>query len=251
MDRRAYIKAVGAAGVGTALAGCTGAGDDEVIVPGTASGFPPFQFMEDEELIGFDIELTEAVIEEAGYELGDWTDIEFDSLIPSLTDDDIDFIAAAMTITDDRAETIAFTDPYYESDQSLLVREGGEFQPSSEEDLAGAQLGAQSGTTGEGEAERLIEEGILDEGDFSVYDNYTLAVEDLVGEIIDAVVVDVPVAQNFASTRDVEVAFTIETGEEFGFGMRQDDDRVNDINDALETVMDDGTYENLVEEYFG
>lgn len=251
MDRRAYIKTVGAAGAVTALAGCTGDDDDEEIVPGTASGFPPFEFIEDGELTGFDIDLTEAVIDEAGYELGDWTDIQFDSLIPSLTGEDIDFIAAAMTITDERAETIAFTDPYYESDQSILVREDDEFQPSSEGDLTDAPLGAQSGTTGENEAERLIEEGIVDEGDFSVYDNYTLAVEDLVGEIIDAVVVDVPVAQNFASTRDVEVAFTIETGEEFGFGMRQDDDRIDDINDALETVVDDGTYDDLVEEYFG
>ena len=252
MDRRAYLKTVGAAGAVTALAGCVDDTGETVITPGTASGFPPFEFIEDGELTGFDIDLTEAVVEEAGYELDEWTDLEFDSLIPALTGGDIDFIAAAMTITDDRAETIAFTDPYFESDQSVVVREGGAFQPETEADLGqAAGIGAQSGTTGEGEVERLIEEGIVDEDNFTTYDNYPLAIEDLTAELIDAVMVDLPVAESFEETRDVEIAFTIETGEEFGFGMRQDDDRIADINTALAAVQDDSTFDDIVADYFG
>lgn len=249
MDRRAYLKTVGAVGGTAAVAGCLG-GDPEVITPGTASGFPPFEFTEDGELVGFDIDLAEAVIEEAGYEVGDWVDIEFDSLIPSLTEGDIDFIAAAMTITEERAETIAFSDPYYESDQAVLVQETDDFQPDSESDLEGQRVGAQAGTTGEGEVERLIDDGVVAEEDFRQYDNYTLAVQDLEAGNVDAIVVDIPVANNFADSREVQVAFVIETGEEFGFGMRQADDRIEDVNAGLATVREDSTYDDLVEQYF-
>jgi len=87
---------------------------------------------EDGELVGFDIDLLEAVVDETEYELGEWATFEFDSLIPALTqNEEIDVIAAAMTITEDRQETIAFSDPYWESDQAILVREGGDFQPSA------------------------------------------------------------------------------------------------------------------------
>ena len=248
MDRRAYLKTVGVVGVSAAVAGCQG-GSTDTIVPGTASGFPPFEFTENDELVGFDIDLAEAVIDEAGYEQGEWVDIEFDSLIPSLTNEDIDLVAA-MTITEERAEQIAFSDPYYESNQAVLVADGSDFDPDEESDLEGRVVGAQSGTTGEGEVERLIEEGVVDDGDYRQYDNYTLAVQDLENGNVDAIVVDIPVAENFADGREVSIAFVIETGEEFGLGMRQEDDRIGDINDALAEVQDDGTYDELVKTYF-
>lgn len=254
VDRRSYLKAVGAVGVTGVLAGCTGgdSGSDgnDVINPGTAPGFPPFEFTEDDELVGFDIDLAEAAIEQAGYEVGEWTEIEFDSLIPSLTEENIDLIAAAMTINDDREETIAFTDPYYESDQAVLVAEDGDLSPESVEDLADARVGAQSGTTGEDEVEALVEDGTVSEDDVQQYDNYTLGVQDLENGNVDALIVDIPVAENFADERAVTIAFTIETGEVYGMGMRQDDDRLADINEALAELEDDGTYEELLTEWF-
>ena len=57
-------------------------------------------------------------------------------------------------------------------------------------------------------------------------------------------------ARNFADGRAVTIAFTIETGEVYGMGMRQDDDRLADINDALAEIQEDGTYEELVTEWF-
>jgi len=249
MDRRAYLKTVGAVGVSAAVAGC-GGGSDDTVVPGTASGFPPFEYTEEGELVGFDVELAETVIDRAGYEQGEWVDIEFDSLIPSLTDGDIDLIAAAMTINDDRDQTIDFSDPYWESNQAVLVSEGGDFQPESTDDLEDVRVGAQSGTTGEDQVEELIDDGVVSEDDYRQYDNYTLAVQDLENGNVDAIVIDIPVARNFADSRSVVVAFEIETGEEFGLGMREDDDRLSDVNDALAEMQDDGTYDDLVSEWF-
>lgn len=254
MDRRAYLTTIGAAGATAMLAGCTqegGSGGSETIVPGTAPGFAPFEFKEDGELTGFDIDLLAAVADEAGFELAEWTELEFDSLIGTLVSEDIDIIAAGMTITDERAERIAFSDPYFESNQSVLVQEGGSFQPEEEADLSGNRIGAQSGTTGEDEVERMIEAGTLSGDNLRQFENYPLAIDALESGNVDAVVADVPVAETFAASRDVEIAFTIQTDENFGFGMRQDDDRIEEINEGLSTVQEDGTYDDLVSEYFG
>lgn len=253
-DRRSYLKTLGAAATTAAIAGCAGGNDDgeeetETITPGTAAGFPPFEYTEDGELVGFDVDLAEAAIEAAGYEVGEWTDIEFDSLIPSLTEEDIDLIAAAMTITDERAEQIAFSDPYYEANQTVLVSEERDFQPEGESDLESRLVGVQSGTTGEGELDRLVEEGVVAEDDTRQYENYTNAVDDLENGNIDAIIVDTPTAADFTDERPVEVAFVIETDEEYGLGMRQDDDRIEDINAGLEEVRDGDTYDDLLAEY--
>jgi polar amino acid transport system substrate-binding protein len=255
IDRRSYLKAVGAVGAAGALAGCTGGDSDggsdtEVINPGTAPGFPPFEYTEDGELVGFDVDLAEAAIERAGYEVGEWTEIEFDSLIPSLTQGNIDLIAAAMTIDEERKQQIAFTDPYYESDQAVLVAEDSDLSPESTGDLSGAVVGAQSGTTGQDELEALVDEGTISADNTRQYDNYTLGVQDLENGNVDALIIDIPVAENFADGRAVTVAFTIETGEVYGMGMRQDDDRLADINNALAEMQEDGTYDDLVTEWF-
>lgn len=249
MDRRAYLKTVGAVGVSATIAGCSG-GNDDTIVPGTNAAFAPFEYEEDGEIVGFDIDLAEEAIDRAGYEVGDWSDLKFDSLIPSLNNNDIDLIAAGMTINPDRKEQIAFTDPYWESNQSVLVQSDGDFQPEGESDLSGVRVGAQKGTTGESEAERLRNEGVIAEDALKRYNNYVLAVKDLEAGNVDAIVIDQPVADNFAAGRDVSVAFVIETGEQFGMGMRQDDDRIGDINDALAEIRDDGTHDDLVAEWF-
>jgi polar amino acid transport system substrate-binding protein len=228
-------------------------GEEQAIVAGTAPGFPPFEIKEGGELTGFDIELFEAVVAEApGYSFDRWSEFQFDSLIPALTNGEIDAIAAAMTITEERQETIAFTDQYWEADQSILVQAGGDFQPSEIGDLAGQTVGAQTGTTGEGVIRsELIEPGDLSESNYNGYGNYVLAVTDLENGNIDAVVLDAPVAQTFAAERDVEVAFTYETGEVYGFGIRQDaSDLQSALNEGLATVRENGTYDELQAEWF-
>ncbi|WP_338729440.1 basic amino acid ABC transporter substrate-binding protein [Haladaptatus sp. DJG-WS-42] len=274
IDRRSYLKLVGAGGavgmMGTA--GCLGGGDGgegettttegddtetedggngdmEVteIVPGTAPGFAPFEFKEGDELVGFDIDLTTAVVENMdGYELGEWKEFEFSSLIPALTSENIDLIAAAMTINDERKQTISFSDPYYEADQSVLVRADGEFAPGSLDDLNGHPVGAQKGTTGES----IVQEQVPD-ATYRAYDNYVLAVRDLENGNVDAVVLDKPVAENFASQNAVEVAFIEETGEQYGLGVRQDSEFIDALNEGLAAVQEDGTYEEIVNKWFG
>ncbi|WP_430506366.1 basic amino acid ABC transporter substrate-binding protein [Haloparvum sp. PAK95] len=256
VSRRTYLKLTGASSVAglSATAGCIGGGDDtQTITPGTAPGFAPFEMKKDGELVGFDVDLLEAVVAETDYELDDWQEIKFDSLIPALTNERIDVIAAAMTINAKRKERIAFSDPYWESDQSILVREGGDFQPGDWSDFEGKTVGAQSGTTGAGLVdEELIKPEIISKEDFSTYDSYVFAVEDLENENIDAVVIDQPVAKTFAAERDVEAAFVHETNEQFGFGLRQGESELQTaLNEGLAAVKEDGTYDELTKTWFG
>lgn len=249
-SRRTYLKTIGGATV-VGLAGCA-ASSGQTIVPGTAPGFPPFELKEGGELVGFDIDLLTAVVEETEFELGEWQEFEFSSLIPALQNDEIDVIAAAMTVTDERDETIDFTDPYYSADQAVLVREGGSYQPSSLGDLSGNAVGAQEGTTGAGVVQsQLIEPGDLSESNFTTYGSYVLAVEDLVNENLNAVVVDTPVARTFAANRPVDIAFVYETGERYGFGLRDGaDDTASSLNEGLQAVRDSGDYEEIRNEWF-
>ncbi|WP_254545640.1 basic amino acid ABC transporter substrate-binding protein [Halomarina pelagica] len=278
LGRRAYLKAVGA-GSAVALAGCltgggggdggggngtgNGSGNDTgnatdggggggEIVAGTAPGFPPFEIMKGGELTGFDIELLEAVVAETNYELTGWKTFDFKSLIPALNDGAIDVIAAAMTINEERKQSIAFTNPYYEADQSILVAKGSDFSPSKLGDLSGHPIGAQKGTTGEQIIkDQLIKPGKLDPSNYKAYDNYVLAVTDLENGNIDAVVLDKPVAQTFQQQRDVKIAFTYKTGEVYGFGARKDaDPLVQALNQGLKAVKENGTYEELRNKWF-
>ncbi|WP_435346100.1 basic amino acid ABC transporter substrate-binding protein [Haloarchaeobius sp. HRN-SO-5] len=259
MDRRSYLKASGAAITTISLAGCVdsitggGGGGDMSIIAGTASGFPPFEMKEGDEVVGFDIDLLEAVVAETDYEIERWDDLNsFDSLIPSLRNENIDAIAAAMTISDERDQNIDFSDPYYSADQAILVAEGSDFQPSQLSDLPGNAVGSQSGTTGEGVIEGMIEDGDFQQSNYNAYDTYVLAVTDLENGNIDAVVLDRPVAQSFAQERSVSVSFVHETGEQYGFGVRtNDDDLQTALNEGLQTVRDDGTYQDITAEWFG
>ncbi|MFW5918817.1 MAG: basic amino acid ABC transporter substrate-binding protein [Halanaeroarchaeum sp.] len=255
LDRRAYLKTVGATGAValTGTAGCLGGdGDEMALTPGTAPGFPPFEMKEGGELVGFDIDLLEAVVEETDYTIDEWEEFEFESLIPALNNDNIDVIAAAMTINDERDESIDFSDPYYSADQSILVAEDGDFRPESLEDLSDRPVGAQSGTTGEGVVDdELIEAGYITEGQYNSYGNYVLAVEDLINGNIDAVVLDTPVAETFAADRPVTVAFEYETGENYGFGIGDGESELQTaLNDGLQTIRDDGTYQDITATWF-
>ena len=264
LSRRQYITTVGGTAVTLSVAGCSGdsgnggggsTGDDageQTITAGTAPGFPPFEMMQDGELVGFDIDLLEAVIGQTDYTLSGWEQFEFDSLIPALMNNNIDVIAAGMTINADRDETIDFTDPYYTSNQAIVVRTDGDFSPESLSDLADRPIGAQSGTTGEGVVQDELIGDEITESQYNAYGNYVLAIEDLENGNIDAVMIDVPVAETFAANRPVEVSFVYETGEQFGFGVRTDaDDLTSALNDGLSTVRDDGTYQDLTGEWFG
>lgn len=230
------------------FSGCTE--DEEKVIIGTSADFPPFEYTEDGDIVGFDVDVIKSILKDQGYKV-EIEDMSFSSLIPALKQKKIDVVAAAMTITDERDKKIDFSKPYYEADQSIIVKSGSGIQIDKPQDLQNYTVGAQTGTTGAGWIkENLIKNGTMSEDDFDSYDTYTLAVNDLANERIDAVVLDKPVAKAFEQDKDVKIIKTIETGEEYGFGVREEStDLLEDINKGLDNIKGSEEWNNYVDKY--
>ncbi|WP_336024806.1 transporter substrate-binding domain-containing protein [Halobellus salinisoli] len=295
MDRRTYVKTGAGVLAGGLLAGCTGGGDgDQTAEPTTESGdsgtesteteaattesvvpsnvvigsdipYRPFEYETTSgELTGFDVDIAAAIFEE---QLGvdyEFKPTSFDSIIPSLNNNNFRIIMSAMTINDTRAEEVDFSDPYFTAYQTVIVRDDGEI--SSKEDLRGNPVGVQKGTTGAGAAEELREE-FDGELDIKSYDQINGAFQALINGQVNAVINDNTVNAGFAEDRD-DVVFLEGDGaaaesdqeappyltltiENYGIAFRQDDDEFRKrVNEALAAIREDGTYDEIYSEYF-
>lgn len=217
-------------------------------VVGTNASFPPFEYVEDGEIVGFDIDLVKEIAELQGFEV-EFRDISFDSLIPGLASGSLDMVAAGMTITEERKEVVAFSDPYYSANQSVLVHE------DSEADLTvlfgDNDIGVQTGTTGDSWVrERLIDRDILT-GELRNYDSYVFVIRDLANENIEAAVLDKPVAETYSKDNPVKVVAEVITGEEYGIAVGKNNQALQEeINAGLAKVIENGTMDELIEKYF-
>lgn len=234
-----------------ALTGCTEVDENKIIV-GTSADFPPFEYVDNNNnIIGFDIDLIKSILTDQGYTV-EVQDMAFDSLVASLQAGKIDVIAAGMSIEPGREEEIDFSDPYFEADQSVLIKTGSGIVVNSTDDLINLTIGAQTGTTGAAWIEtNLIDEGLMDENLLKQYETYTLAILDLINQNLDAIILDKPVALFFEEEEDFIVTYTIVTGESYGFGVEEGNlDLLNDINEGLQNIQNSEEWTNLVKKYF-
>jgi polar amino acid transport system substrate-binding protein len=240
--------------IGTiALSGCTQEQTNKIIV-GTSADFPPFEYKAaNQTIVGFDIELIKKILTDEGYTV-EVQDIGFDSLIPSLQTGKIDVIASGMTITDERLQQVDFSSPYYDANQSVLVKVGANVTINNIGDLKNYTVGAQTGTTGwVWVNDTLVATGNLSSENFRSYDLYTDAVADLIigPSRVGAIVIDSPVAQAFAKSGDVKIVLNITTNENYGFAVEKGNtELLTKINNGLALVKTTTYWENLVEKYF-
>jgi polar amino acid transport system substrate-binding protein len=227
----------------TTSAGGGGAGGEALTV-GSDIPYPPFEQGKEGNYTGFDIELLEAVGKSLGREM-QFEDTSFDTIFLDLARGNFDVVASAATITDEREKTVDFTNPYYISEQAILVEEGSDID--SVEKLAGTTVGVQQGTTGQEFAE---EETDADE--VRQYPQGPDAVNALKTGTVDAVVIDIPVAENAVNaTEGLEVSAAIPTEEEYGFAVAQgESELLEELNEGLKEVIDDGTYATIYKKWF-
>jgi polar amino acid transport system substrate-binding protein len=224
--------------------GGSGGGGGEPLTVGSDIPYPPFEQGKPGNYTGFDVELLEAVGKSIGRDV-EFEDTSFDTIFLDLARGNFDVAASAATITDEREKTVDFTNPYYISEQAILVNEGGEID--SVEKLSGTTIGVQQGTTGQ---EFVEEEG--DAGELRKYPQGPDAVNALKTGTVDAVVIDIPVAENaVAAGNGLEISSAIPTEEEYGFAVAQGDaELLDELNEGLKKVIDDGTYAELYEQWF-
>jgi len=220
-------------------------GGGQTLTVGSDVPYPPFeQFGESKtEFTGFDVELVEAVAEKLGRE-AKFVDTSFDTIFRDLAQGKFDMVASATTITPEREKTVDFSDPYYLAEQAILVKEGSDVK--SAEDLADMTVGVQQGTTGQEYVEEETEAG-----EVRPYPEGPDMVTPLRGGTIDAAVLDIPVAEKLAESQPgIEVSAEIKTGEEYGLVVQQgEEDLLDEVNEALQEIKDDGTLNDLYEKW--
>lgn len=211
--------------------------------------YEPFEFEgPDGEYTGYDIDLVRAIAEDADLEL-DVRVTPFDGILGALEAGDCDVVASSVTITDERAEQVDFSEPYFDADQSLLVKKDQAEELATLDDLAGKTIGVQSGTTGETYANENKPEGATIQS-FEGADGLFAAIE---AGNIDAILQDFPV-NAYRATKDdsLTVTETFATGEQYGFAVKKGNESVLSLlDDGLATMREDGRFDEIFATYFG
>lgn len=234
------------------LVGCGKTKDDTlkkvkekgVIVMGTNAEFPPFEYREGDAIAGFDVEIAKRVAEKLEVEL-QIEDMLFEGLIPALQAGKIDFIAAGMSVDEERKKNVDFSSGYYEASQVIITMKDNTEIKGSEE-LINKRIGVQLGTTGDKEAQNIEGAEVIQ------FNAAFAAIMDLQNGKVDAVVLDSEPAKNFASQNDQIQILPVElTQEEYAIAARKgSQELVDEINKVLEEMKSSGEYDELVKQYF-
>lgn len=255
-----------------ALVGCSSSGDTTAPAPdaavtapegmvdsgkltyGVAATFPPFEYRQDNTLVGFDVEMAEALAGYLGLE-ATALDIDFDGLIPALNGGRIDVINSAMYINEERAAQVDFV-PYMVVGEALLVPAGNEHDISEiPADLSGRTIAVTRGAIGETYMlefnEQLEADGLAPMEILSLPTNQDalLAVKSGRADGFDT---STPGAAYTLTQEEgvFEVAATFELGTQIGIAVPQGSDALAAaLKEALELFVSDGTYQALLEKY--
>jgi polar amino acid transport system substrate-binding protein len=230
----------------------TGSGSDDkkVLKMATSADYPPFEYIDTakgSEIIGFDIDLANALAEKTGYEL-EVQDMDFNSLIPALQAKQVDMVLAGMTPTPERAENVDFTDVYYTANHMIVSLKDKEVK--SIEELKGKTIGVQLGSIQEEKATEISEQVELK------IENRN-KISDLIQELksgrIDAAIIEDLVANGYFEKDPDLAGFTLNEEEEAGsaIAFQKGSTVTKEFNDALNEMKENGELEELVIKWFG
>lgn len=247
--RLAAAAAVVLAGVGGAHAA-----DWSKVRIGTEGAYPPFNSLtSDGQLVGFDIDIANALCEEMKVEC-EFVTQDWDGMIPALQAGKFDAVIASMSITEERKQKVDFTNKYYNTPPAIGVPKDSKLAGVTKEDLSGILLGAQSSTTHSNYAEAYFPDA-----DLKLYptpDEYKL---DLENGRLDAVIEDVVVLSDWLATDEgacCKVLSTLKSdpvinGEGAGIAIRKGEDELKEMfNKAIVAIRANGKYEEINSKYF-
>lgn len=218
---------------------------DGQLLVGTDAPYPPFEIgtPESGNFTGYDKELMDAIAAKLGLE-PTYQNSSFDTIFRDVASGQFDIVAAASTITPARSKVVDFSRPYYEAQQALVVVEGSDI--ASTDDLAGEIVGAQQGTTGQALAE--------DDTDASEVRGFSKGADALAAvttEQVAAAIVDQPFAADAVEQQGgIEIVEEISTDEVYGFPVAPGNPLGDAVNQAIGELIDDGTMDELYQEYF-
>ncbi len=209
---------------------------------------PPFNQLDSKgRPYGFDVDIAKALCERMGAECT-FVVQPWDRMIPGLLDGTHDAVVSSMSITQDRLDQVAFTNPYYSNQLRYIAREGAFIDPRQ---VPGLSIGAQRGTI----AARHLLDNMTGVVKVQLYDTNAAALEDLVAGRINGVLADELFAFNWISTPEGQ-GFTlagnaIDVGDQIGIAVRKEDTALREsFNTALASILADGTFAAINDKYF-
>ncbi len=209
----------------------------------TSADYPPFEYMDGDEIKGYDADLIREVAKRLGLE-ADISHMAFDSLLTQVSGGAADVTISAITVTDDRLKDVDFTNSYYDSNLAVVTLADSDI--ASSDDLEGKTIGVQSGTSGED----WVKENVGDDN-YTPFQEMTEALASLRSGKVEALVFDLPSAENYVSTSftDCKVVEAIPTGEQYAIAVNKDNAALTAaINQALADMEADGTLDTLEKE---
>ncbi len=227
----------------------SGGGSDSsnTILVGADTTFPPFESEKNGKVTGFDIAMIKAIAKKENLKLAPIKTMEFSGIIPNLQGGQIDVGVAGITIKTSRMDTVNFSNAYYKSGLSILVKKDSGI--NSLDDLKGKLVATKKATSS---VDYLKQHGFND-SDIKQFDNIDQAYSTLESGGANAVVFDNPVNINFMNShKDVHIVGGLLTGEYYGIAVsKKKTDLLKKINDGLAAIQKDGTYKKLFDEYLG
>lgn len=234
--------------VALAAAGCGGSkkfnnpSSGEALIMATNAAFEPYEYHEGDEVTGIDVEIAQAIAEKLGLTL-QVEDMEFDSIIAAVNAGKAHIGVAGMTVTEDRLKNVDFSNPYTTATQVIIVQEGSEI--AGEGDLSGKKIGVQLGTTGD------IYASEVEGAEVEQYNKGMDAVQALSTGAIDAVIIDNEPAKQFVSKAEgLKILDEEFITEEYAIAVAKGNkELLDDINEALDALIADGTVKSIIDKY--
>ena len=239
--------------IATLFAGCGSTGDVatenavEELTFGTNAEFPPFEFVTTEGVIGefdgIDMAIADQIAKDNGMQ-AKISNMEFDSLLVALQNGQIDAVIAGMTVTEERAQTVNFSTPYYQATQVMIVKEDSEIAKAT--DMADKKIAVIQGYTGE---TCVSEMGYQ----YTSFKKGTDAIMELVNGKADVVVIDSATAGKYvADNEGLKIVEDAEAfaSEEYAIAVAKDNaELLEKINASIEKMLSDGTVSELAAKY--
>ncbi len=214
------------------------------MVVGTSAAYPPFEYHEGSNIVGFDIDLGSEIAKRMGVKIK-WVEIDFKGIIAGLKSGRVDLLITAMTKTPERAEQITFSSPYFDAGIGAAKPIGSPI--AKPDDLKGKVVGVQLGTSGE----RFVRDNIKGVKEIKTYDTILLALKDLENKRVDAVVNPLPsIKYNLRGLNGLDVT-DVWTSRVVGINTRKEDTALlAEINKQLADLKKEGVLDKLNKKWF-
>ena len=224
------------------VSGCSFKDDNKLILV-TEAGFAPYEFYQNGEIVGVDIDIAKEIAKELGKELV-VKDVSFDFLINEVKSGKADFAAAGISITDERKKQVDFTDEYTVSNQVVVVKKDSPI--TSFDEISNKKIAVQLGTV----ADLYVSDNYPD-ATLVQHKKYLSAVEDVKANKVDCLIMDeLPAKEIVKANSGLKIMDGILFQDRYGMIVKKRNDKLRkQINKVLKRLIDDGTIEKLVLKY--